>query len=279
MTLKIPKNFRGIDGRKELERILNEIPKENNNSYVEVKSTINPISIQEHDKYEYFFAGENEYNLYKNFVEKNFSKKQDKGLQTLDNLAKPELKDKLFKGSSSYINSAMNMALRENNSDIYVVTQAQLEYVFQNNILDLKNNYSDTGMCLRTDSGNNETFAKDLVKQLGKNPNLPVYLPVISYDLIKDASDNLSFKIMDVSKIINVPMLNSTDGKFDNSDIDLLTGFPNQLNPNGTRNFWTTNLGLSRCYLGRNSGLCSINSNLSNSDDIGRVVLAKLRRS
>jgi hypothetical protein len=275
MTFKIPTNFKGYDGKKELEKILNEVPKQETPK--EDKNTVNPISIQEHDKYEYFFAGENEYNLYKSFVEKYFYKKQKNGLQTLDDLAKPELKDKLLKGSSSIINSAMNMALRENNSNVYVVTQAQLEYVFQNSLLDLKDKYSDTGMCLRSDSGNNENLAKNLVKQLGTSINLPVYIPVISCDLVKDTNNNLGFKIVDLAKIINLPILNSPNGKFDNSYVDLLIGFPKQLNENGSRNFWTTNSGLSGCYLYTDSNLNSYNSVLSNSNDDGRVVLAKVR--
>ena len=232
------------------------------------------ISNKEHDKYEYFFAGENEYNIYKKFVEKNFYKKQKSGLQTLEDLAKPELKDKLFRGSSPKINCAMNMALRD--KGIHVVTQSQLEYVFQNNLLSLSGVYSDTGMCLRSDSGANENYAKDLINQLGEQ-ELPVYLPVISYDLIKNKNE-LGFKVIDKSKIIYLPILNSPNqSKFDNSDIDLSTGFPIKLNENGARTFYTRQDGLSSCCLDWGSNLGSGDSILSNSLDSGRVVLAKSR--
>jgi len=270
--MKLPTNFMGYDGKKELEKIENEKEPENN-----LEKKVNfPTNIGEFEKYDYFFAGEKEYNTYKNFVEKNFPKKVKSGLATLEDLAKPELKDKLFKGSSPIINSAMNMALRD--SGIYVVTQAQLEYTKQNNKLDLSGIYSDTGMCLRSDSGNNEKHAKDLVNQLNSRIALPVYIPVISYDLEKDNEGKLMFKIIDKSKILSLPILNSPNGsKFDDSDIDPKIGFPNQLNSQGKRSFWTTNSGLSGCYLNRNSNLGSDDSSLSDSYDDGRVVLAKPR--
>ena len=168
----------------------------------------------------------------------------------------------------------MNMALRE--QGVQVVTQAQLEYIFQNNLSNLSDVYSDTGMCLRTNSDPNEQHAKDLISQLN-NPNLPIYIPVISYDLeLKDGK--ISFKITNQENILHLPILNSPiQSKFSNSDIDLQTGFPIQLNPQGVRTFWTTQNGLSGCYLSRGSYLGANDSGLSYSGGDGRVVLAKPR--
>ena len=268
--MKIPKNFKGIDGKKAYNKIVNEVKEKSNKPVTQ----INPIQIQEHDKYDYFFAGINEYNLYKQFVETNFPKTQQTGLQTLEELSKPTLENKLFKASSPIINSALNMALR--NQGIQVVTQAQLEYVFQNNLLELSNIYSDTGMCLRTKEGANQEHAKDLIKQL-ENQELPVYLPIISYDLELDKDNHLKFKIIDKTKIIHIPILNSSGGNFNNEEIDLNKGFPKQLDENGGRSFFTRQDGLSRCCLVRDSILNSDSSDLSYSNDYGRVVLAKPR--
>jgi len=270
MNMKLPTSFMGYDGKTELERIENEkvAPKQ-----PKLKTNFSPINIEEFEKYDYFFAGENEYNLYKEFVEKYFPRKVKSGLKTLEELAKPELKDKLFKGSSPIINSAMNMALRD--GEVYVVTQAQLEYVKEKNKLNLSGIYSDTGMCLRSNSGNNEKHAKDLTDQLNPRKAFPIYLPVISYDLNKDNSNNLNFKIVDRSKILKVPILNGSNGNFNDSDIDINTGFPKKLDAQGKRSFWKTDSGLSGCYLNRGSNLDSSNSSLSYSNDDGRVVLAK----
>jgi len=259
----------GYNGKKELERIMNE---KVSKATKPKTPKFSPINIKEFENYDYFFAGEREYNIYKEFVEREFPKSVKNGLKTLEELAKPELKNKLFKGSSSFINSAMNMALR--GGGVYVVIQAQLEYVRQNNKLDLSNIYSDTGMCLRSDLGNNEGHSKNLIDQLHSRKALPVYLPVISYDLIKNG-ENLGFKIVDESKILNIPILNSTSKNFNDSDIDMRTGFPSKFTDVGNRIFWTTNLDLSRCYLGRVSDLGTGDSDLSYSSDNGRVVLAK----
>ena len=270
--IKFPTNFAGIDGKKAFEEIMNKKEPEPNPN----PPLPNGTSIQNHDKYEYFFAGTNEYNSYKEFVETNFPKQQKSGLQTLEELAKPILKDNLFKGSSPIINSAMNMALRE--QGVQVVTQAQLEYIFQNNLSNLSDVYSDTGMCLRTISEPNENHAKDLISQLN-NKELPIYIPVISYDL-ELIDGKISFKITNQENILHLPILNSPNqSKFNNSDIDLQTGFPIQLNPQGARIFWTIQNGLSSCYLNRDSNLDADGSVLSGSSDYGRVVLAKLRRS
>ncbi|MBS3076323.1 hypothetical protein J4481_01110 [Candidatus Pacearchaeota archaeon] len=220
--IKFPTNFAGIDGKKAFEEIMNKKEPEPNPN----PPLPNGTSIQNHDKYEYFFAGTNEYNSYKEFVETNFPKQQKSGLQTLEELAKP----------------------------------------------------SDTGMCLRTISEPNENHAKDLISQLN-NKELPIYIPVISYDL-ELIDGKISFKITNQENILHLPILNSPNqSKFNNSDIDLQTGFPIQLNPQGARIFWTIQNGLSRCYLNRDSNLYAGYSVLSSSNDYGRVVLAKLRRS
>jgi len=263
----IGRKYYGKQEEQEVEPTLNPNPS---------SQGVNPISIQNHDQYTYFFAGEDEYKLYQDFVKRNFSVKKGNKLEVMSELASPKLEGGLFKASSPIINCAMNMALREANLGKQVVTQAQLEYVFQNNLLGLSSVYSDTGMCLRTDSGDNETHAKSLISQLGANPNLPIYLPVISYDLIKDSNNKLDFKIIDSSKVLYLPILNSPNqSKFNNSDIGLSTGFPIQLNEQGARTFWTRADGLSSCFLDGGSSLGSGDSDLAVSIVGGRVVLAK----
>ncbi|MBS3076325.1 hypothetical protein J4481_01120, partial [Candidatus Pacearchaeota archaeon] len=80
-----PPDFAGFDGKEAFEEIMNETEPEPKKD----PPTGNPLIIQEHDKYEYYFAGTNEYNSYKEFVETNFPKQQKSGLQTLEELAKP----------------------------------------------------------------------------------------------------------------------------------------------------------------------------------------------
>ncbi len=88
---------------------------------------------------------------------------------------------------------------------------------------------------LRSESGHNEYFARNLGSQLrarGSEIDLPVMIPLSGLDLVND-SDNqygLAFKLREDSEIIYAPILNEESGsKFLSEDIDIKTGLPKRI--------------------------------------------------
>ena len=175
-------------------------------------------------------------------------------------------------GSNLYIVTLANTLFRS--QGIRTATQADLEQAMREG-RDFRGTYEDTGAVLRSLEEPNQYLAKQLGNQLGKQ-ELPAYIPACAMDLIQDADSpsKLGFKIIDDSQIIYAPILNSKSQlKFNNSDINLKTGFPKKVGKKGSRTLWTRNSGLSRLCLYSYLGLGSNVSDLGGSSGGGRVVI------
>jgi hypothetical protein len=143
--IKIPTNFRGIDGRKELERILNEIPKEETSK--EVSKTESPI-VQPSGELR-FITDVKEYNEIVKYLDSNFKKHKDI-------LSKNLTFDSVMKGSNTYIATAIDMYLKSIKSDYRLATQLDLEQ----DLSFTKDTYNDSGLALRNLPGNNKKQAE-----------------------------------------------------------------------------------------------------------------------
>jgi len=263
MTLKIPKNFRGIDGRKELERILNEIPKEE--IYKEIGKTESPI-VQPSGELR-FITDVNEYNEIVKYFDSSFKEHKDI-------LSKNLSFDSVMKGSNTYIEKAIDMYLKSINSEYRLATQLDLEQ----NLSFTKDTYNDSGLALRNLIGTNKEQAEYLFEQLKKkgitDKNFPIWFNLRGLDL----DDNLNFNLTDESLFKTAECLNWKNGTHYSVIDDY--GLTKEEDSSSKRQIWTDKgYALSRCYLNRNSNLDSNDSILSFSNDDGRVVLAKLRRS
>jgi len=188
-------------------------------------------------------------------------------------------------GSNPFYVVAVNRLLRVHHPEFRTATQGELEKVFQQGILPIKDTfYEDSALVLRSLEDPNSYLANNLAQQLiakGFNqvsPQKPLVVWLNQLDIEKDEGSphKLSFKLTDETSPFYVPILSSTSGsKFDESNLDS-NGFPKSVG-NGTRNLWTRDSGLSRVCLSGGGNLGSNVSYLSDSDDCGRVVLAKPR--
>ena len=182
----------------------------------------------------------------------------------------------VVKGSKPGYIVAANKIIR--NQGLTTVTQADLENILENKILDLKGFYEDTALVLRSKQNPNQYLANHLAKQVehrkGKNFRSPVMISLCDLDLVKDNNSpyKLSFKLRESSNIIYTPILNKS-GNFSSKDIIKKTGLPKKTGKQGDRTLYTRDSGLSRLYLGRDLGLGSNWGGLAGSDAGGRVVV------
>jgi len=202
----------------------------------------------------------------------------------------------LGKGSNPFYVVAVNEALRELSrtqpkySKIRTATQADLEKVLKDDLLELKEHYEDSGLVLRTREEPNKYFAEDLFNQfktqgnsLKKNSAYVLWLHNLLLRKDTNFPHKLSFVLPNAfSDYFEAPILNETSQQtFDSSDIDFSKGIPKKLSASGTRKLYTRNW---KDYSIKNSGLVGfcldwgllLDSNyecLGGSGDDGRVVL------
>jgi len=183
----------------------------------------------------------------------------------------------LVEGSNPFYVIAVNEVLRELYPDLKIRTanQADLERILKLGNPDLRNQYEDSALVLRTEEEPNEYLAKDLMKQVkARNPKLktPVMISLNGLNLRQDSNSpyKLSFELTDYSELIYAPQLShSNDQKeFTNTDENGLPVFDK-----GTRTLYTRESGLSRLYLGGYLGLSSRSEYLVDSYSDGRVVV------
>src|SRR3989344_3871749 len=170
--------------------------------------------------------------------------------------------EKVVKGSTPFYVSAVNEFLPEN---IRTASQADLERILKLKDLELKGHYEDTSLVLRSNEEPNKYLAQDLYKQFGSRgisikEGIPIVIPLFSLrPRIDDSSPyKLAFDLLDSLEYFEAPILNETSQrKFDFSDIDENTGIPKIVKDQGARTLYTRNLdqykiknsGLSRLYL------------------------------
>jgi len=197
----------------------------------------------------------------------------------------------LGKGSNPFYVIAVNEVLRERFPQIRTATQADLEKILREGLLELKGHYEDSGLVWRNKQDPNEYLSKDLFNQFkAKGVNLKqnsAYLVQLqNLSLKKDGAspEKLSFVLPNLvtAEYFEAPILNEQSQQcFESSDIDVATGITKKVSSSGSRRLYTRNWsqysvknsGLVRAYLLRNLYFSADNDELPNSDDNGRVVL------
>ena len=192
----------------------------------------------------------------------------------------------IAKGSNPYYAALINTIFRE--QGIRTATQADLENILTNKILDLNGTYEDSGIVLRSLTKPNEYLAKQIGEQIAKlqgkktgKLELPIYTSTCYLELTNDPNSpsKLGLKILDDAELIYAPILNSPNqNKFSSSDIDVATGLPKKVG-NGDRTLWTRSDGLSWLCLLRGLSLVSSLDSLDYSSENGRVICASTPQS
>ena len=181
----------------------------------------------------------------------------------------------VVQGSNPFAVALTDQMLRE--QGIRVATMADLERALQTRALNLRNQYEDTGLVLRSVDNPNEYLAGNLAEQLkargqtvGKNS---VVIPLRGLNVVgDDASDyGLAFQLTDETQIIEAPLLaEKYNGKrFKRLDENGMPIFDDE----GNRVNYTRGSGLSRLGLYGGLVLGSLWGRLDYSNPDGRVVL------
>jgi hypothetical protein len=169
-------------------------------------------------------------------------------------------------GSSPYIDVAVDMFLRKQNSKCRIATQRDLE----TNLQMFKNCYEDTGLALRSVADPNKNQAENLYNQIKKassNIGYPIFIELRNLEL----GPNLNFKITPQSRYKKAECLNWENGTHYSQVEDY--GLPKAKDASSTRQIWTAKGGLVGACLVRNVYFLTSNDDLSYSNDSGRVVL------
>ena len=178
-------------------------------------------------------------------------------------------------GSNSFGNVLLNNILSEYNPALRIVTQADLETILREGVLDLKKTYENTGLVLRSVAEPNFYLARDLSEQLQKRGQLsyPVLLHLKDLTLRNktDSPHGLAFTINENAELLYDAIVNVRSGYFSSKDIDEKTGLPKKLGE-GDRYFYTRDKGLSKLFLNNGLGALANDGYLAYSNDLGRVV-------
>ncbi len=183
--------------------------------------------------------------------------------------------DNVVKGSNPFAVILMNQVLAQ--EGIRTATPADLELILRTNALNLRNQYEDSALVLRSTDDPNKYLAKDLEQQLKARGKVkyPLMIPLTSLELINDDNSNykLTFKLRESSVIIYASQLaHENNGKrFSETDEQGLPIF----DLSGSRILYTRDSGLSRLGLGGNLGLGSLWDGLDDSSAGGRVVAVR----
>ena len=254
--IKFPKNFAGIDGKKALEGIMNETEPEPKDPPT---GTSNPLPIPTGDL---------------TFVDKeDLYKEISKYIPTeLPNLPNPlTFSDQVMKQSNPYLAVAVDMFCKKYLPEYRLATQLDLEQ----DLAFTKDTYNDTGLALRSLAEPNKSQAEYLFNQIKQRgfteDDFPFFIQLRGLEL-----DNQNFNLTDESLIHKQVKCLKWESGTNYSKTDNF-GLPKSKNKKSSRQIWTIQNGLSRCYLNWISNLYADNSGLSNSNGNGRVVLAKPR--
>lgn len=264
MTLKIPTNFRGINGKEAYEKIMNEVAPAQDTGSGNLESRTNGLIIPPTGDL-IFVTDENLYKEIVKYIDKEFSNYKSIFSKNL------KFADGVMKGSNTYIATAIDMFCKNNLPEYRLARELDLEQ----NLQFTADTYNDSGLALRNLVNSNKEQAIYLfnqLKQKGLTENdFPIWFDLRGLELDK----NLNFNLTDESFYEKADCLTWADGtKY--SKVNKF-GLPEQKDNNSSRQIWTSDNALSRCYLNVGSDLVTSNSGLSGSNNGGRVVLAKVR--
>ena len=203
--------------------------------------------------------------LYKEI--RNYIKSDHRNLEN-----KFTFEDGVMKQSNSRLAVAVDMFFKKYHPEYRLSTQLDLEQDLEFT----KGTYNDSGLALRNLTGANKEQAEHLFEQLKKRgvkiENFPLWINLKGLELTSD----LNFNLTDESFYKTAECLNWESGTNYSKINDF--GLPKEKDSNSSRQIWTSSSNaLSRAYLYGGSDLDSNYSSLDNSDDDGRVVVAKVR--
>ena len=182
--------------------------------------------------------------------------------------------DGVVKGSNPFYAVAVQEVIAP--QGLRVATPVDLEKVLKIGALELRGQYEDSALVLRSEDSPNAYLAKDLAKQIRANQDLkfPIMIPLNGLALREDSKSDygLAFDLKDGADVIYSKILNKNTNQFSSENIDEKTGLPTKLGGED-RTFYTRDSGLSRFYLYRGLDLDSYGSLLAYSDSCGRVVV------
>ena len=197
-------------------------------------------------------------------------------------------KNKLIKGSNPFYVTAVNEIFREffPDKNLRTATQADLERILKENSPELKGQYEDSSLVLRTKQEPNKYLAQDLFAQfkakgITLKEDSAYVLPLFTLKLRNDEKSNykLSFDITDstIENYFEAPILMSASGNYINpAEMNDKTGLPNKVyekSISGNRRLWTRNSGLVGLCLVVCPYIVSGSEGLAYSDAVGRVVV------
>ena len=203
-------------------------------------------------------------------------------LDTLDFNAK----EGVVKGCHFFYKAALIGILRElSKEDLTSMTQ-QISEMFLDRLPEVNSTYQDSGFTVYPKWGTHSKLWNHLRKQTKTYFNdIDLEIPFVVEGLVDVIKDNnfddsynlrVDFNKDSLTKVTQVPILTKGDGTFDSKDEGLSkNGFPYKLNSNGNRNIYTAEDGVRRLYRNRNLSLGFGNDDLVNSDENGRVCVAK----
>jgi hypothetical protein len=179
----------------------------------------------------------------------------------------------IVNGSNPFAVVGINSIVKE--SGLRTANPRDLAEILRTETLDLRGQYEDAALILRSTQGSNSYLAarllKDVEKREGKNWKFPLMIALSDLELKKDKNSpaGLTFKLLDNSQIIysNKLIHENNNSMFNETDEDGLPIFKKD----GQRTFYTSDDSLARFYLCRVLG--SNNDGLRYSYANGRVVL------
>jgi len=245
--------YKGSDGKAELEKILNAKPekKEPKRKVITPKISGNLSFVTDE-------------NLYKEICK-------------YIKLEHPNLENKftfegVMKQSNAPLAVAVDMYLKSTNSEYRLATQLDLE----SNLDFTKGTYNDSGLALRNLTGANSEQAKYLFEQLKKKGIKESAFPLVIFLQGLELTNDLNYNLTEESIYTTAKCLNWASGT-PFSKVNKF-GLLEKEDKTSSRKIWTNkDCALAGCYLDSDSNLNSNNSSLLNSNDDGRVVLAKPR--
>ena len=181
--------------------------------------------------------------------------------------------DNVVKGSNPFAFVTLNKILKSHGK--WIARPKDLERALENDSINLKGTYGDSGLVLRSEGDPNEYLAKNLIEQIKERQTIeyPLMIPLAEINLVYDSKspNNLSFKLTDSTELIYVHQFEHKNdhSKFDKADDKGLPIFDTK----GKRTLYTGEGGLRRLYRGRISNLDARNWYLAYSYFDGRVVV------
>ncbi len=185
--------------------------------------------------------------------------------------------DNVVKDSNPFAFVLLNKILTQ--KKMRIATPADLEKVLEEEAINLKGTYGDSGLVLRSDGYPNQYLARDLINQIKQRGSLqyPLMIPLAGLDLRYDTNSphDLSFQLTPTSEIIYAPQLsegnhNKKFNKADEKGLPIFKDNGSRTLDNGSRTLYSNESGgLCRLYRGRSSDLGSRYGNLAFSNDSG----------